>query len=43
LGRLGVVELGGFGFLHLYISEEAVAVGAMRALTSGRCRRRDVP
>ena len=31
------------GFLHLYIGEEAVAVGAMQALTAGRRDRRDVP
>ena len=31
------------GFLHLYIGEEAVAVGAMQALDAGRRGRRDLP
>ena len=31
------------GFLHLYIGEEAVAVGAMQALDAGRRHRRDLP
>ena len=31
------------GFLHLYIGEEAVAVGAMQALVARRCDRRDLP
>ena len=31
------------GFLHLYIGEEAVAVGAMPALAPRRRRRRDLP
>ena len=31
------------GFLHLYIGEEAVAVGAMQALRPAGRRRRDVP
>ena len=31
------------GFLHLYIGEEAVAVGAMQALTADGQRRRDLP
>ena len=31
------------GFLHLYIGEEAVAVGVMQALDAGGRRRRDLP
>ena len=31
------------GFMHLYIGEEAVAVGAMQALTARGRDRRDLP